>query len=170
MNSTQLSNQELDKIHYTFKAIIIKVINNGCKFEQICYIARRIIRADYNSIGTSMDDILNNTYEWARDCENNQIKLTIDPTTTTKKTYIAIINNIYATNLLKTQLKDTGALTKEKKLLLLLDINYLHTYYKLSQVKIINAIDKEYSLHDSKEINRYIKMAREIKNSSDHTD
>lgn len=169
-----LTREQLDIIHNRFKAIIRKIIKDGCKFEEILYLTRRIIRSDYRRMDPSIEDIVKCTYNWYTDFEKEKISIVIDPAVTPKKTYYEIIDNIYAANHLKTQIKDTRTLTKDQRLFSLLDVNYLHTYHNLTQIQIVEELRVLYPSHliedefrHSKDINRYIKLAQTIKTTSD---
>ena len=68
--SREISNldQKLDTIHSRFKTIIQTILTNGCKFEELLYLARCIIRSDYNKLTeSSIEDIVKQTYNELND-------------------------------------------------------------------------------------------------------
>lgn len=165
------TNEELQEIHNKLKRMLKNLINGKLKFEIALSMARRIIRTDYHTVDVkvfkedSPEEILEDT-----------IQIMVDPSATSKKVYYNIIDNIFAANRLKAVIKDDSKFTRTQKLYLLVEINYLHTYLGLSQVKIslyleqknivgITDIDEQAF---SKEINRYIKLANKIKTTTEH--
>ena len=139
MEASQMTLEEIDTIHNNFKEVIIRLINEGSKFEEVLYLARRFIRVNYYNCSTNMGTTWNMIYNWAKEYEKEKITIVIDPLGVAKKEYSKILNEIYSLKSLSTLLSERGErsnIKKEDKLLLFLDINHLHTYHELSQIKI----------------------------------
>jgi len=163
--------KQLLEIHNSLKTILKGLISKGYKFEVSLSMARRIIRTDYNTVDvklfketlpqTILDDI---------------VHLMIDPSSTSKKVYYEVIDNIFAASRLKTAMKDDKNFTKVQRLCLLVEINYLHFYVNLSQIKICKYLEQHNivgitdldEIAYSKEINRYIQLAKKIKTTTDN--
>lgn len=157
------------KIHDRMQAILHEVINNDLKFEVCTSVARQIIRLDYNQLTL---EALPASFDHM---EEEVIEIKIDPSTTPKKVYLKIIDNIYKANKLKTSIKDSPNFTKEQKLILLIEINYLYHYRKMSQIQIgdyllehhIAGIENDFTSEEfSKEANRFISLSDAIRSTS----
>jgi hypothetical protein len=157
---------ELQQIHDHMQGILHEVINQGLKFELCTSVARQIIRLDYNALTLEM---LPKSFNHI---EEEVIQIKIDPATTAEKVYHQIIKNIYQVSKLNTSIKDSKQFSKEKKLILLIEINYLHNYKKMSQIQIgdylrehnIASINHSFSAEAfSKEVYRYIQKINAIK-------
>ena len=110
--------EELQDIHNQMQKILHGVINDGLKFEVCASVVRQIIRLDYSELSL---DKLPHSFDYI---EDEVVEIKVDPATTPKKVYIQIIDNIYNANNFKTSIKDSSNLTKEQKLVLLVEINY----------------------------------------------
>lgn len=179
MESKMKTNEELEQIHHQMKSHLMALINNTFKFEIRFAAARQIIRTDYHTVDmTTFQAIL--PFAIVEDT----LHIMID-TATPKKVYYQIIDNIYAAKKLPVSLKEStkkrsanstrNQLTKEQKLLFLIEINYLHTYKNMSQVEIgryieqhhIAGIKKFEEYEESKDISRFIVIIKTIKRTTD---
>jgi len=171
---------ELQQIHDQMKSNLINLIEHNLKFEVCLAAAREIIRTNYHSVDMA-------TFQAVLPFAIMEDTLTIMvDTATPKKVYYKIIDNIYAAKKLKTNIKGSAkkrnaesnrgeALTKEQQLLLLVEVNYLHTYKNMSQVQIGDNIEsnhvasiENFDKYDhSKDINRLIRMIKMIKQTTD---
>lgn len=163
--------KQLQKIHDEMQVMLLDTINSGLKFEVCVSMAKQIIRVDYHTV--DMEEFRSRL---PRNTDEGIIKLMVDPSSTPKNVYKTILDNIYAVNrLTNTILKNSPNLKKEKKLLLLVEINYLSHYLDKSQIQIgeylsehpmfgIVALDP---FSFSKEAYRYIEKANAIRNTSD---
>jgi len=164
--------EQLQKIHDEMQIMLFDTINSGLKFEVCVSMGKQIIRANYHTV-----DIEVFRSRLPRDAHEGIITLMVDPSSTSKKVYLQIIENIFRANNLKTVMKDSPNFKKEQKLILLIEINYLHHYCDKSQIQIseylaehniAGAKDIDTNLF-SKDAHRYIQMAMAIKNISDIT-
>lgn len=163
--------EQLLEVHNKLKRMLEKLINNGLKFEVSLSMARRIIRADYHTIDVEVFE-----KESPRAILDDTVHIMVDPSSTPKNVYMKIIDNIFAASSLKTAIKDDSKFSKTQRLYLLVEINYLHTYLSLSQVQVSKYLEKHKivgityldEFDNSKEINRYIKLAKAIKTTTDN--
>lgn len=172
--------EELQLIHDQMKLNLMNIIGQNLKFEVCLAASREIIRTNYHSVDMTTFQAL---LPFA--IMEDTINIMIDPSTP-KKVYYQIIDNIYATKKLNISIKGSAkkrnaesnrgeALTKEQQLLLLVEVNYLNTYKNMSQVQIgdyiesnrIVGIEKFYKYEQSKDINRFVKMIKMIKRTTD---
>lgn len=168
MNLKMRTEKELQQIHDQMQGLLLGLINDGLKFEICVSTARHIIRTDYHTINP---DNISSAFQIP--FKEETITLMIDPSSTPKKVYMEIIDNIYNASNLPKVIKDSPNLTKEQKLILLLEIHYLHHYKGMSQVQIGKYISehKIAGLHDinehtfSKEVHRFIIMSNAIKST-----
>ena len=79
MEASQMTLEEIDTIHNNFKEVIIRLINEGSKFEEVLYLARRFIRVNYYNCSTNMGTTWNMIYNWAKEYEKEKITIVIDP-------------------------------------------------------------------------------------------
>ena len=138
----------------------------GLKFEICLAMARSIIRLDYRTydLNRNTDEIFSNTHQ-------DVITIAID-TSTSKKVYQQILDNIYRASKLSAAIKGSTNFSKEEKLLILVDINFYSHYKQLSQQQIIQKLEElgtadiQYKPVDTNEINRLIKLAKAIRETS----
>lgn len=124
--------QELRHFHLKLKKILEETMHLG--FEVTLAVFRRLIRTDYHSI--ALDDIPDLISE---DIESEMITIRID-TQTAKSVYKKIIDDIYQEVEVTKLIKDTVALSKENKLILLFDINYYKQYENLNDLEILEML------------------------------
>ena len=166
--ANQLSKEQLSSMHNRLIGILQN--NFGSKFEYVLATARAIIRADYNTL--NINDIECNL---GHIIVNDIIRITIDPSATSKKIYYQVINNIFAANKLQSAIKSTRLISKEDKLLALVHINYIiqHIPYESSEARInkylalLFEVQREGFFSNSKEINRCKTIIKAIQKTTD---
>jgi hypothetical protein len=158
--------EQLQQIHQQMKLSIIQLINSGIKFEFCNELARKIIRTNYHTVelDTFFKSIPNHL-------DHEVITIRIDPYSTPKKVYKQIIDKIYdAVQIEGSTLKDSSVFTKDERLLLLVDINYLSQYLNKSLVQIADILNEQFTEYtnplNSKEIYRYIHKIQDIRDVS----
>lgn len=160
------TSEELQQVHQQMKLAIIQLINNEIKFEFCNALARKIIRTDYHTV--ELDTFLKNI---PYSLDHEVISIRIDPYSTPKKVYKQIVDKIYdAVSIEGSTLKDSSVFTKDERLMLLVEINYLSHYLGKSMVQIADILNEQYTEHtnplDSKEIYRYIHKIQDIRDVS----
>lgn len=169
MNLKMRTEKELQQIHDQMQGLLLGLINDGFKFEICVSAARHIIRTDYH---TTNPENISSAFQIP--LKQETITLMIDPSSTPKKVYMEILDNIYKANHLKRFIKDSPTFTKEQKLILLIEINYLHHYKNMSQIQIgdyliqhrISGIDDDFTSEEfSKEVHRFISLSNAIRNT-----
>lgn len=160
--------EELQQIHDQMQIILHRVINDGIKFEECASVARQIIRLNYHDL--TLDNLPQSFFN----IEHEVVQIKIDPSTTTKKVYMEIIDNIYKASKLKISIKDSPNFTKEQKLVLLIEINYLSRYKQMTQIQIGNhllqydiaGIENSFTAEEfSKEVYRFIDLSNAIRST-----
>jgi len=171
--------EELQQIHDQMMVYLKNLIEQNLKFEVCLAATREIIRTDYHTVDmTKFQAIL--PFAIMEDT----LSIMID-TSTPKKVYYQIIDNIYAAKKLditinggRKKLKADSnrgeSLTKEQQILLFVEINYLKTYKDMTQAQIADYIDtnhiagiKKFHSDQSKDVSRFINLIKTIKQTTD---
>lgn len=162
--------RKIIKFHNGIKSGLISYINSGeASFEYCLALVKRTIRSDLRTISSDADLVEN----IASNLHDSVITIKVD-TMNPKKTYIQIIDNIYVHSRLSDTLKGSGDFSKDEKMILLLEINFLKTYFGCSQDKIIKRLEKKKLIDiytkklDSKGVHRYIQLINKIKSTTDN--
>lgn len=151
--------QELYAIHNALK----EHLSTSEKFEEWLAIARKIIRMDYHTLNLKQE--VQNIFSTINE---DIVTIKID-TSTPQEVYKEVLANIYRASKLKTPIKGFRNFSKEKHLLLILDVHFLNHYFSLSQQKIISKLEEFYivDVHDApidtNEVNRLLKISRAIR-------
>lgn len=157
--------KELFAIHNTLREHIGKYD----KFEERLAVVKNMIRFDYHTL--ELKQSVNQLFSRI----NDGIKIIKIDTTTPEKVYHDVIKKIYETSNLKTFIKDTRKFTKEERLLLLVDIYFLNSYFNYTQENIIDKLvdfndilDRQNKNLSTKELRIYLKLVKDIKADSNN--
>lgn len=169
-STLQRTQEDLQAIHDQLKQKLTNLINNDLKFEVCTAMARKIIRTDYHTI-----DLNEFTEHLPQSLLEHQISIMVDPMLGTKQTYKKIIDNIFAASAINNQIKSGKYRTRNEKLMLLIDINYIYSVLAetspdkilehLESMFIVDVIDKPL---DRKEVRDNISLLKAIKRTNDN--